>query len=87
MASVASPVPPKPAFDLKLAPEAEATILERLLPGLVILGGAVLVTILDQVYAAIAGSVFELFGLRTSVLAGLMMVAGIALCLYRLKRG
>jgi serine/threonine protein kinase len=78
--------PPKPSFELKLAPEPEATLFERLLPGLVILGGAVLVTILDQIYTAIAGSVFDLFGLRTSVLAGLMMMLGIALCLYRLKR-
>jgi hypothetical protein len=84
---VAVPIAPvKPSFEVKLGPEAEATLLERLLPGLVILGGAVLVTILDQIYTAIAGSVFELFGLRTSVLAGLMMLVGIALCLYRLKR-
>ena len=43
-------------------------------------------TILDQVYSAISGEVFTIGPLRTSVVAGLVMVAGVALCLYRLKR-
>jgi hypothetical protein len=30
--------------------------------------------------------VLTLVGLRTSIVAGLIMVAGIALCAYRLKR-
>ena len=93
-ASVA-PVPPqspapaatqaKPPFRLTVAAGAGASLGARLLPGAVVLGGAVLLTILDQMYSTISGEVFTLFGLRTSVLAGLLMVAGITLCLYRLK--
>jgi hypothetical protein len=61
-------------------------LVERLLPGGLVLGGAILVTILDQVYSAVSGEVFTIGPLRTSVIAGLVMIAGVALCLYRLKR-
>jgi hypothetical protein len=53
---------------------------------LLVLGSAVLLTILDQVYTAISGEVFTIASLRTSLLAGLMVLVGIALCLYRLRR-
>jgi len=78
--------PPAPAFQLKLAADPDATLVQRLLPGGVVLGGAIVVTILDQVYSAVSGEVFTIGPLRTSVLAGLVMVLGVALCLYRLKR-
>jgi serine/threonine protein kinase len=81
-----APLSPKPAFELNLKPEADATLIQRIAPGLLVLGSAVLLTILDQVYTAISGEVFTIASLRTSILAGLMMLAGIALCLYRLKR-
>jgi len=73
-------------FRLKLAAEPHATLVERLLPGGMVLGSAILVTILDQVYSAVSGEVFTIGPLRTSVLAGLVMAVGVALCLYRLKR-
>jgi hypothetical protein len=57
-----------------------------LLPGGLVLAGAILVTILDQVYSAVSGEVFTLGPLRSSVIAGLAMVAGVVLCVYRLKR-
>ncbi len=76
---------PGHSFQARFAPAAEATLVERLLPGLVVLGGAILVTILDQLYSVVTGQVFTLAGLRSSVLAGLLMVAGAALCAYRLK--
>jgi serine/threonine-protein kinase len=82
----AAPLAPKPAFELNLKPEADATLIQRLAPGLLVLGSAVLVTILDQVYTAISGEVLTIASLRSSLLAGLMMLVGIALCLYRLKR-
>jgi eukaryotic-like serine/threonine-protein kinase len=81
-----APLAPKPAFELNLKPEADATLIQRLAPGLLVLGSAVLVTILDQVYTAISGEVLTIASLRSSLLAGLMMIVGIALCLYRLKR-
>lgn len=74
------------AFQLKLAADPDATLVQRLVPGGVVLGGAIAVTILDQIYSAVSGEVFTLGPLRTSVLAGLVMVLGVALCLYRLKR-
>jgi hypothetical protein len=73
-------------FQLKLAAAPDATLLERLLPGGLVLGGAILVTILDQVYSAVSGEIFTVGPLRTSVLAGFLMIVGVALCLYRLKR-
>lgn len=76
----------KPAFRLNLKPEADATLIQRMAPGLLVLGSAVLVTVLDQIYTAILGEVFTIASLRSSILAGLMMLVGIALCLYRLKR-
>jgi eukaryotic-like serine/threonine-protein kinase len=73
-------------FRIDLAPAPDASVSQRLLPGLLVLGAAVVVTILDQVYTAISGEVFTVASLRTSVVAGLVMLAGVVLCLYRLKR-
>lgn len=67
-----------------LRPSADASLAQRLLPGGLVLGGAILVTILDQVYSAVSGEIFSIAGLRTSAVAGLFMVVGIALCLFRL---
>jgi len=84
------PAPPAPAPSLatrlRLAADPQATLVERLLPGGVLLVSAILVTILDQLYSGVSGEVFTFGGLRTSVLAGLVMLIGTALCLYRLKR-
>jgi hypothetical protein len=44
------------------------------------------VTILDQVYSAVSGEIFMIGPLRTSVLAGLVMVLGVGLCAYRMLR-
>jgi eukaryotic-like serine/threonine-protein kinase len=75
-----------PASRFKLAAEPRATLVTRLLPGGVVLGSAILVTILDQIYSSVSGEIFTLGGMRTSAVAGLVMLLGIALCLYRLKR-
>jgi hypothetical protein len=78
--------PPKPEFQLPSAAAPHATLVQRLLPGGLVLAGAILVTILDQVYSAISGEVFTLGPLRTSVITGFAMVVGVVLCVYRLKR-
>ena len=78
--------PVTPRFGLNLAPSPHASLLQRLLPGGLVLAGAILLTILDQVYSSVSGEVFTIGGLRTSVIAGLLMLVGVALCLYRLKR-
>jgi len=80
------PAPSPAARKLRLAAAPDATLVERLLPGGAVLCGAILVTILDQVYSTVSGEIFTIGPLRTSVLAGLTMVLGVALCLYRLKR-
>jgi serine/threonine protein kinase len=80
------PKPPRPRFRIRLAADMDATLFQRLLPGGALLGGAILVTISDQIYSAISGQVFSMGPLRTSVLAGVAMLAGIGLCVYRLKR-
>jgi len=75
-----------PPSRFKLAADPHATLAVRLLPGGVVLASAILVTILDQVYSSVSGEIFTLGGLRTSAVAGLVMLIGIGLCVYRLKR-
>ena len=77
---------PRPAFEIKLLPSTRGTLLWRLLPGLIVLGGAVLVTVLDQLYSAITGEIFSVGPLRSGVVAGVLLVVGLGLCVYRLKR-
>jgi eukaryotic-like serine/threonine-protein kinase len=86
IAPEASSPPASPKFQIRLAAPPDASLSQRLLPGVLVLGSAIGVTVLDQVYTAVSGEVFTLLGLRTSAIAGLFMLLGIALCLYRLKR-
>ena len=79
-------LPEAPRFELKLAPGPHASLFQRLLPGGLVLTGAILLTILDQVYSSVSGEVFTIGPLRTSVVAGVLMLVGVALCLYRMKR-
>jgi eukaryotic-like serine/threonine-protein kinase len=65
---------------------ARQTLAQRLLPGGAVVAAAIVVTILDQVYTAISGDIFTFLSLRTSVIAGLLMVLGFGMCAYRLKR-
>ena len=74
---------PKPAMQVQFAPHEGATTLERLKPGLIVLGVATLMIILEVVYSAATGDVFSIAGLRTSVLAAILMVAGVLLCVFR----
>jgi hypothetical protein len=69
-----------------LKPGPDASLVQRLLPGALVLVSAISVTILDQIYTAISGEVLTIAGLRTSIVAGLIMLLGIGLCVYRLKR-
>jgi hypothetical protein len=76
----------RPRWSFRVAAAHDASIVERLWPGAVVLAGAILVTALDQAYSAASGEVFTPFGLRTSVAAGVLMLVGLGLCVYRLKR-
>ncbi|HEY6079918.1 MAG TPA: hypothetical protein VIW29_13985, partial [Polyangiaceae bacterium] len=77
---------PRPAFEIKLLPSTRGSLSWRLLPGLVVVGVAVLVILLDQLYSGITGEIFSVGPLRSGVVAGVLMVAGLGLCAYRLKR-
>lgn len=86
-AGASNPPPPAPSPGLDLAPKPGKSLLTRLLPGGVIVLCAILVTLLDRVYSQISGEIFTLGGFRTGALAGLMMLLGIGVGLYRWKRG
>jgi eukaryotic-like serine/threonine-protein kinase len=84
-----APLPAKggaPPTGFRLAAEPDATLVERLLPGGLLLGMALGVTVLDRVYSTVSGEVLSVLGMRASVPAGLFMLLGVAWCLYRLKR-
>jgi hypothetical protein len=51
-----------------------------------VIAGAILVTVLDQLYSIITGEVFSIGAMRSSVVAGLLMAVGLGLCAYRFKR-
>jgi serine/threonine-protein kinase len=74
------------AFQVNLLPAEDASLLQRVLPGLIVFGFAILLTVLDQVYSVVTGEVFSLGPLRTSLLGGLLMVVGVAISVFRLKR-
>lgn len=75
-----------PPLRFKLAAAPDASLLERLLPGLLVVVAAIGVTVLDLVYSIASGEVLSVLGLRASVPAGIFMLLGVAWCLYRLKR-
>jgi serine/threonine-protein kinase len=62
----------------------EATLIQRVWPGATLLAGSVIVTLADQMYASHTGSVFSIGPIRVVWIAGLLMVAGLALLVYRL---
>jgi serine/threonine protein kinase len=76
---------PRHAFQPSLRPAKDASLLQRILPGAIVFGLAILLTVLDQVYSVVTGEVFSLGPLRTSVLGGLLMVIGLAISVFRLK--
>jgi serine/threonine-protein kinase len=58
----------------------ERTLFQRLLPGLSLAGASILLTLLDRAYAASSGEVFSLGPLRTSWVAGALLLGGLGLC-------
>jgi hypothetical protein len=69
---------------VSLAPKADATVMERLLPGLVVAGVAILVMILVTLYSVVTGESSGASPLRW--LAAIMLLAGVALCIYRVRK-
>jgi hypothetical protein len=62
----------------------EKPLVRRLVPGIVLVVLSVLITIADQAYAASTGEVFSLGPVRTTWIAALCMVAGVAIIVRRL---
>jgi serine/threonine protein kinase len=61
-------------------PEPKRTLMRRLTPGLALAGASIVLTVLDRIYASVAGEVFSLGPMRTSWLAAALLVAGLGLC-------
>lgn len=69
--------PPKPIS--VPAPKVMLPLGRRLIPGLAVAGSSIVLTVLDRVYAAVTGEVFTLGPLKTSVVAGLLLLVGLGL--------
>jgi len=77
-------VPASGTLGKLLERDADTPLLGRVLPGAVLIGIAVLLTLADQVYAAMTGEVFALGPLRASLIGGLLLLVGVALLAYKL---
>jgi hypothetical protein len=51
----------------------------RLVPGLAVAGSSIVLTLLDRIYVAVTGEVFTLGPLKTSMVAAVLLVGGLAL--------
>ena len=75
-----SPAPASTELKRSPAPShPEPSWARRLTPGLALAGASIGVTVLDRIYAAVSGEVFSLGPLRTSWLAAVLLLAGVAL--------
>jgi hypothetical protein len=62
----------------------EPTLLQKALPGAALIGASILLTIVDQAYSAATGEMFTLGPLRATWIAGLLLLAGLGLLVYRM---
>jgi eukaryotic-like serine/threonine-protein kinase len=82
----ASKTPPSPVPNqldaistAKLDTHAERPLVHRLRPALVLLGAAIVIAMLDPIYAAATGEVLEVLGLRLSLFGGALLLLALAL--------
>jgi hypothetical protein len=96
ISSVRSSVPP-PDEELRAAPRASSVavlrkgpelppFVLRLLPAVALVVAALLLTILEQTYAAWAGEVLWLGPLRPAWISGPLMISGLGLLVYRIVK-
>lgn len=83
--AIRSSHPPPPPRSSPRPPE-PVPLARRLVPGLAVAGSSIVLTLLDRAYVAITGEVFTLGPLKTSMIAGLLLVAGLALAGRELVR-
>jgi serine/threonine-protein kinase len=79
--AIRSSRPPPPPPRKELAP-----LGRRLIPGLAVAGSSIVFTLLDRVYAAVTGEIFTLGPLKTSALAAVLLLGGLALAGRELLR-
>jgi serine/threonine-protein kinase len=75
-------VPPQFVASDFRAPE-PPSLVRRLMPGLVLVGLSIALTLFDQAYAASSGTLFSIGPVRAPWLAALLMIGGIGIGAYR----
>ncbi len=76
--------PPRPNFASAPTFVEAPSLLQKVLPGAALIGASVLLTVVDQAYSAATGEMFTLGPLRATWIAGLLLLAGLALSVYRM---
>jgi hypothetical protein len=59
------------------------TLARRLAPGVAMAASSVVLTVLDHVYASLSGEVFSIGPLRTTWIAGLLLLGGVGFVAMR----
>jgi serine/threonine protein kinase len=78
--AVRSSLPPPAPVSMRAAVRNDPVPLaRRLLPGLMVAGSSVALTLLDRIYVAVTGEIFTLGPVKTSMIAGVLLVVGLAL--------
>jgi serine/threonine-protein kinase len=80
----ADPLPAWRSVTPSMSTRREASLVQRLLPGVALVVLSVVVTLADQVYAARSGELFTLGPLRVVWIAGALMLSGVGLVAYQL---
>ncbi len=77
---------PKSAFrpPLPELPPEPKTLVQRILPGLILVGASILLTIIDQAYSAATSEMLTVGSLRATWIAAILLFIGIGLIGYRL---
>jgi serine/threonine protein kinase len=78
-AAGSSSAPPVVRTTASTKPSVEPTLARKLAPGLAVAGSSIVLTLLDRAYAAATGEVFSLGPVRTSSIAALLLLGGLAL--------
>jgi serine/threonine-protein kinase len=78
--------PPPPRSSRPPSPKEPLPLARRLIPGVAVAGSSIVLTLLDRVYAAVQGEVFTLGPLKTSMVAAVLLLGGLALAGRELLR-
>jgi eukaryotic-like serine/threonine-protein kinase len=84
--AIRSSLPPQPPSSEPARAKALEPLARRVVPGLAVAGSSIGLTLLDRIYVAITGEVFALGPLKTSMVAGVLLVVGLALAGRELLR-